>query len=99
MAWKKLIKKSDIWNFEENGDLEGEYVGVKENQGKNGSNMYFVKKEDGKEVSFWGNTLLDNHLKEMAVGTKLQIKFLGFVMSEKTGREYKNFEIETWEND
>lgn len=96
MAWKKLYK-SDIWNFEELGSLEGEYVYFKEGLGSANSKLYIVKIESGKEIGFWGGAALDSQMREVKVGTKIKVSYHGLATSKKSNREYKNFEVEVWE--
>lgn len=97
MPYKK-ITQSDIWDFEETGELEGEYTGMKEGVGANNSKLYYIKSGDGKEVAFWGSTLLDDQMRSVGIGSQIRIKYLGMEKSPKTGREYKNFETEVWED-
>ena len=99
MAWKKIEKKqSEMWDWEKDGnELEGELIEIQENVGTNNSSIYRVKHSvSGEEVSFWGNTVLDNRLKDIEPGTKIKIHYLGIATSPKTNRKYKDFEI--WED-
>jgi hypothetical protein len=95
MAWKKLYK-SDIWDFQISESLEGEYLNFKEGLGSASSKLYIVRTDDGKEVGFWGGAALDSQMKEVKVGTKIKVTYLGLAMSKKSHREYKNFEVEVW---
>ena len=91
--------KSDIWDFEKLGPLEGEYMSVKEGLGSTNSKLYLVKTEAGKEVSFWGGTAIDNQMKDIQIGAKIKVTYHGLVKSKKSSREYKNFEVEVWEEE
>lgn len=94
--WKKIERQqqSDMWDWEKDGsELEGELIEVQDGVGPNNSVIYRMKAIDGAEISFWGNTVLDNRLKDMEVGTKIKIEYLGIATSPKTGRKYKDFSV------
>ena len=99
MQWKKINNTANIWNFELMSELEGTYVGVKENVGENNSRLYYIKKIDGEEVAFWGSALLDDLMRSVSVNACLRIRYLGKEKSNKTNREYKNYEIELGEEE
>jgi len=98
MKWKEITNNEDIWEFEEMGELEGKYTRIREGVGMNNSNLYCVEK-DGKEVAFWGNTLLNNMMRSIQIGSMIRIKYLGTAKSKKTGQDYKNFKIEVGEEE
>lgn len=90
--WKK-IEMSPTWNFEEEKELVGVYKGKEEDVGPNGSNLYHFEKEDNSNIAVWGNTALDQKLKYLEPGVEVKMVYLGLATSEKSGREYHNFEI------
>lgn len=90
--WKKLEANSG-WKFKEEKELVGVYVSMEENVGPNNSKLYTIEREDGSRIGVWGNTMLDDKFKDIEIGTEIKIVYLGLVESEKTGREYNNFDI------
>lgn len=90
--WQKA-EMNPAWDFESKKELIGVYVSKEENVGRNQSNLYNFKVADGSMVSMWGSTLLDSRFKSIPVGVEVKIVYLGKAKSDRTGREYKNFEI------
>jgi len=93
--WQKIEPEttSDIWDFDKNPELIGEFVGKQENVGANNSNLYTFKTETGELVSVWGSAVIDTRLKNVQEGDKIKIVYLGETRSQKTGRTYKDYEI------
>ena len=89
--WQK-IETAPIWDFEEKSEFVGVYINTEEKVGPNESKLHSF---DFKSSVFgiWGNTILDNRLKQVQSGDKVKIVYLGIEKSEKTGREYKNFDV------
>lgn len=90
--WQR-IETNPTWDFNEEKELIGFYMGVEIEVGPNKSNLYDFKKSNGEIISVWGNTLLDTRFKNLEKGEEVKIVYLGKVKSEKTGREYHNFEV------
>lgn len=90
--WQK-VEMNPTWDFEKDKELIGVYISKEENVGPNESNLYNIQIEDSSTVGVWGNTLLDNRFKNIVIGSEIRIVYLGMVKSEKTGREYKNFDV------
>lgn len=55
--------------------------------------LYIVENEAGDQYSFWGNTVLNEKLSGLPIGTIIRIEPLGLAMSRQTNREYKNYRI------
>jgi hypothetical protein len=100
MSYRK-VTMSDIpvWDFVRNSSLEGVYQRKKENVGPNKSSMYFFELTDGSVFAVWGNTVLDGKMASAPIGSQLRITYLGTKKNEKTGRTYKDFEVELWEEE
>ena len=90
--WEK-VETSPTWDFKEEKELVGVYMGVETDVGPNESNLYSFKKKGGKVIAVWGNTLLDNRFKNLVKGEEVKIIYNGLVKSEKTGREYHSFDV------
>ena len=90
--WQK-VEMNPTWDFEKDKELIGVYISKEENVGPNGSTIYNIQTEDGSTVGMWGSTLLDNRFKNIVIGEEIRVVYLGSAKSEKTGREYKNFEV------
>lgn len=99
--WKK-VEITPAWNrVDKNkkfvlkaGDmLEGIFVGVERNIGANNSNLYSLRNENGETVSVWGSTILDSRLKNLQLGEEVKIVYLGSEQSQKSGRNYHNYDV------
>jgi len=101
MEWKQRKNNSSngdfppMHNFEENPELVGELLEIKENQGpKKNSKVYSLQKEDGEIVQFWGSKMIDDNLFLEDCGTKIKIEFLGKVRL-KNGNNMNQFNVYT----
>lgn len=90
--WEE-IESSPVWNFKENPQLIGYFVGVETKVGPNESNLYSFRLEDGEMVAVWGNTLLDSRFRHLEIGEKVKVIYKGKVKNPKTGREYHNYDV------
>ena len=95
MSWKKPSAKYKIWDFAQ-GNLEAEYLEAKYGLGQ--STLYVFKTRDGNECGVWGCSALDNQMKSAVLGDTVKVVYLGFKKS-KNGREYKNYEVQIWDNE
>ena len=89
--WEKL-EVAPTWDFEENPEMVGTYITTEEKVGPNESKVHTFG-VDSSIMGVWGNTVLDDRLKQVQPGDKVKIIYAGMEKSEKTGREYKNFEV------
>lgn len=99
--WKR--EGGDMWNFDENAELIGKYVSKTEaNKAARQSSVITLMEldengeETGKEIKFWGSTVLDKHFDAYEGGEIVKVSYLGKATS-KTGAEYKNFVIDKHE--
>ena len=95
--WVKIGSKP-TWKFQEEKEVEGVYLSKEEGVGLNNTSLYNLKKTDGSIIGVWSNTLIDDKFKSIKVGQEVKIVYLGKVTSEKTGREYNNFDVFTNED-
>lgn len=92
--WVKVgSNQNETWDYTQDEEIEGTLVAKEENVGPNNSKMYNITKAEGKTIGVWGNTMLDDKFKGIEVGEEVKITYLGKVKSDKTGREYHNFEV------
>lgn len=92
--WQKIEPtQSNIWDFNAQPDMIGTYVRKEQEIGPNNSNLYTFRMADGEEISVWGSTLIDNRMVRVELGNEVKIVYLGKVKSEKSNREYHNYEI------
>lgn len=91
--WIKTTEDVGGEAWDRTGTVQGVYRSKKLNVGPNGSNMYMID-TGGKMVGVWGSAVLDSRLAQVPVGSEVKIKSLGKTKSEKTGREYVNYEVE-----
>lgn len=84
----------EMWDWNDNPELEGFYVGKKEDIGENHSNVYQVEIDNGNITEFWGSTALDGQLGGVKLGSKIKIVFEGLKDSPKRkGKQYKAFSV------
>ncbi len=89
--WNKV--ETEFWNPENAGDeISGVFVGLQVDVGENKSNVYTVEVEKGKNINFWGATVLDRKMNSVKVGQEVKVVYLGKV-SPEGGREYKDFDV------
>jgi hypothetical protein len=105
--WKKIEpNQTATWNGKEDGEwklskgdeLVGTYETKQQNIGPNDSILYEIKTDDGM-VAVWGSTVLDTRLKNIEPGERVKIIYKGKEKSERTGREYHDYEIYHWEEE
>lgn len=88
------VSFNEMWDFNENKELEGYYVGKKEDVGENHSNVYQVELDNGEITEFWGATALDSQLGNVKLGSRVKIVFEGMVDSpNRKGKQYKAFSV------
>ena len=99
--WEEVQPASDLWNWEEQPELEGELVQINERQKQDGTSYmaYVIEREgeheDGNQVTILGSKILDARLKKCEPGTRVKITYLGKEMSA-AGFEYRNFRVDKW---
>lgn len=90
--WKK-IETNAMWDFEEDKELIGVFMGAETEVGPNASNVYTFRKADNTLISVWGNTILDSRFKNLVKGEEVKVEYKGKSTSPKTGRTYHNFDV------
>jgi hypothetical protein len=80
-------------NFEEEGNLEGEYIGSKVIAGNYGpQTVYLIKKADGHIVICPGGAVMSSVIADVPLGSKVAIVSLG-KETGKSGRDYNNYDV------
>ena len=80
--------------FSEQGQVvEGKLLEVREDVGKNGSNVYVIETAAGKE-EYWGANALDPLLENVPTGSKVKVTLLDTAHKFPNGRVGKNFKVE-----
>ncbi|MBU4348643.1 hypothetical protein KJ671_04050 [Patescibacteria group bacterium] len=88
MTWTKIERTAHDFKAEK------ELVGVlKEKVESQFEGFDFILEAKGKEVLVFGKTALQSKLSGVAIGTKIKIVYLGEKKSEKTGRNYEDYEV------
>jgi len=83
----------EFWKPEKENDfVVGVYQAMKTEFGKNKSNVYILKQENGDSIGVWGSKVLDGKMDFCKTGDDLKIIYLG----EKSGKEqtYKDFNVQ-----
>ena len=90
--WKKVVpSNTPTWDRE--NTIEGEYIKLQQEVGPNESNLMTIRLKDGTEVGVWGSTTLDTKFVDIPLHSQIKIEPLGKVHSEKTGRDYLDFDV------
>lgn len=88
MVFKPI--EDNIFKFEKTGDsIEGMYLTHREQLGKFKSNLYTLKTAEGKLVSFWGGTVLDDEMAKVSYGDVIRIVFRG----KNKEKDYNDFQV------
>lgn len=90
--WKK-VEMAGSWDPEEDKEIVGVLVNKEENVGPNESMMYTIETETGERLGVWGSTVLNSRMGQVPVGTEVKIVYKGKATSDKTGRQYKDYEV------
>ena len=100
--WEKVEANiTPAWNYKtedgnfslkEGDELTGIYLGKKEGVGPNNSVIYEFKVGEEKK-GVWGSTVLDTRFSTLTEGMEVKIVYKGKTKSEKSGREYHDFDI------
>jgi hypothetical protein len=90
--WKK-INTSDMHDFENTPELIGKYDSmIPANKQARMSSIITLLDEEGKEVKFYGCTIVDNCFENIGQGEMVKVVYKGKRKS-KTGAEYKDFDV------
>ena len=73
--------------------VQGLYVQCNTEIGENDSTMYEIKTLEHGLLSVWGTTVLDDKMKNVAIGMEVRIEFLGEQKPKKGGKSYGQFSI------
>jgi len=93
-TWKK-IEQENVFPFDNKGaKIEGNLV--KKQAGSFGDN-YTIQTANGEEFLVFGTTVLNNKMASVEEGKEVRITFLGEEKAEKSGRMYKDFDVEVAE--
>ena len=94
--WKKVeVSQTPAWDPNQEKEVAGILKQVKTKVGPNESNLYVLKREGKEDIAVWGSTVIDSRMEDIELGSEVKIVFLGEATSEKTGRNYKNYEVYT----
>ena len=100
--WEEVQPDSDLWNWDQQPELEGILVFREEGIPKTDKPPYMAytierdgEHEDGNQVTILGSKILDARLKKCELGTRVKITFLGKELSA-AGFEYRNFRVDKW---
>ena len=94
--WKRVeVSQTPAWEPNKEKEVSGVLKQVKTKVGPNESNLYVLKREGKEDIAVWGSTVIDSRMEDIELGSEVKIVFLGEATSEKTGRNYKNFEVYT----
>lgn len=88
--WDRMWPEKDH-PLKEGDSVQGVFKGVVEHYGSNNSNVWILEVGD-ELVGVWGSTVIDEHMKTIAVDSEVGIEFGGMADSAKRpGKQYKKF--------
>lgn len=97
MPWKKIEhdfnNQTIMFEMKPGNSVEGKFIERRPRHGKMRSDIIVIENEKGEKIALWENTVLKRKLKEIPIGKKLKITYLG-IPEKKT---YHNYDVEVWE--
>ena len=99
--WKEVGGQSqlDMWDENAEKSIEGLYVNMRTKVGKNNSNMYETKLDNGSVKGVWGSTVLDSRMASIPVGSFIKIVFNGKTAGKDARGAYKSYTVYMDETD
>ena len=97
MGYKEVGKE---WEYSESGDfIEGAYLEIETEVGPNKSNLYKLSIGPGEVLSVWGTTILDQRMRNVTIGDKIKITYLGLGCAKTGQHAPKLFKVEVFIQD
>ena len=98
MARINLNEKLEMWQAKDvelkiDQEIEGVFKGIRKGSGDIGD-IAILETSDGKKVGVWLNGVLSNLMLNAEMGEKIWVIFKGKKKSEKTGREYNDYQVD-----
>ena len=96
MAYEEVKPKplEETSSFNAEGQVvEGKLLEIREDIGKNHSNVYVIETKEGLK-NFWGANALDPLMDNVSAGSKVKITVLSMTHKFPNGRVGKNFKVE-----
>ncbi len=93
--WVKMeTSSSPTWDYKAGKvkEVVGVLKEIKSNVGPNNSMLFVLETKEG-DLGVWGTGLLTSRLGNLPLGEEVKIVYLGMAKSEKTGRNYHNFDV------
>jgi hypothetical protein len=85
------------WDFEANKVIMGVYKKRKPDTGPNKSMWYEVETNKG-VFGIWGSFMIDQLFEDVPLGYLIRLEYLGKKKAQKSGREFKDYEIKARPN-
>jgi len=79
--------------WDQTAPLIGQFLGTKSDVGPNNSEMHNFRDDAGENVGAWGSTVLDNKMKDVPIGSRTKVEFLGLKENPKSGRSFKDYSV------
>lgn len=70
--------------------LDGYYVGLKENVGKNNQNVYSIETKEGVKKEVWGTTLIKDQFQTIPIGSYVRIKWNGMKLTKEGAKLFSS---------
>lgn len=83
----------ETWDFEEQGDLVGTFVGTETKNIKDKDRTIHTFEIDGENVTVWGTAILDSRLSDVDEGSRVKVVKTGKKISTKGGRQAWEFKV------
>ncbi len=100
-GWKTRDNPDAVGIGEKDGQrrkVGGLLVEIRTDVGENHSTVYDLVQKDGETLQVWGSTTIDGKLNPSDIGKFVKMKYLGMAKG-KSGRDYKDIQVDVWEAD
>ena len=85
--------KYEMWDENADKTFTGKYLEVRNNVGKNKSNIYVLEIENGEKRGVWGSTVLDGKFENIELNSLVRINYLGKLAGKDARGSYKNYQV------
>lgn len=83
----------DTWNFDEEPELVGTYLGSKDVDTKHGSRTVHQFEVEGQPVDAWGASILNSRLEDVEVGSTVKVIKTGNSFPTKRGKPAQEYKV------
>lgn len=94
MAFEEVGLGGDMHEWVKDEPIEGKVTEIREDVGKNKSKVYKILTREGKDIQFWGTSVLNLKLDNVVIGQKVRITLIDPEFKFPNGRIGREFKVE-----